>query len=136
MIRLSVPSKLEYRDLTIRMVASACKLVPRVRDEFSHAVISAFSEALNNIVLHGYGGDQGEVEIEVDLGPDHVTIQLSDYGRSFDMEAVAPPDLESLPESGLGIFIIRSFMDRVTYLAGVPNRLSMTKYVAARETTA
>jgi serine/threonine-protein kinase RsbW len=136
MIRLSVPSKLEYRDLAIRMVASACKLVPHARDDFSHGVISAFSEALNNVVLHGYGSEQGEIGIEVELGHDHLTIRLTDYGRSFDPAAAPPPDLESLPESGLGVFIMRSFMDHVTYAAGVPNTLSMTKYLVTRETTA
>jgi len=136
MIRLQVPSRLEYRDLAIRTVASACKLVPRVRDDFSHGVISAFSEALNNVVLHGYGIDGGDIQIEIEVGRDRLIICLMDYGRSFDLEAVPPPDLESLPESGLGVFIMRSFMDDVTYVGGIPNRLSMTKFFPATEKTA
>ena len=37
--------------------------------------------------------------------------------------------LDALPESGLGLFIIRSFMDEVKYVPGSPNVLSMTKYL-------
>lgn len=127
-IRLVVPSRLEYRDLAIRMVASACKLVPDPRGTFSIEVVSAFSEALNNVVLHGYPPHTGNIEIEVELGDDRLTIRVMDYGKSFDLDAVPIPDLESLPESALGVFIMRSFMDDITYLAGAPNVLSMTKY--------
>ena len=42
------------------------------------------------------------------------------------------PDLDALPESGMGIYIIKSFMDEVTYRSsdrpGAPNVLSMTKH--------
>lgn len=136
MIRERVPGRLEYRDLAIRVVASACRLVPNVNDDFVHAVISATSEAFNNVVLHGYGCDIGDIEIEVAVGDDRLTICLLDWGRSLDLEAVPPPDLESLPQLGLGVFIMRAFMDHVSYAPGSPNRLSMTKLFAAKETRA
>ena len=34
------------------------------------------------------------------------------------------------PESGLGVFIMKSFMDRVEYTPGAPNVLKLTKLVA------
>jgi len=128
-IRAILPSRLEYRDLAIRLVASACKLVPTSGDEFGNEVVSAFSEALNNVVIHGGGSPEDEVEIEIDLGDDRLTLRLKDYGMSFDPRTVAPPDLDALPESGMGAFIIMSFMDQVSYEAGTPNTLSMTKVV-------
>lgn len=127
MIRLRMPSRLEYRDLAIRTVASACKLVPGNGDDFHNAVISAFSEALNNVILHGYGPTIGELEIEIEPRQDRLTIRLMDYGKTFDPRLAPYPDLESLPESGLGIFIMRSFMDDISYAGGAPNTLSMTK---------
>ena len=129
MIRALIPSRLEYRDLAIRLVASACKLVPRGGDDFGNEVVSAFSEALNNVVLHGGGVPSDEIEIEIDLADDGLTLRLKDYGASFDPDAVPTPDLDALPESGLGVFIIRSFMDDVSYEAGRPNVLAMTKRV-------
>ena len=65
-------------------MASACKLVPRGNDQFSNEVVSAFSEALNNVVLHGGVSSEDEVEIEIDLGEDRLTLRLKDHGISFD----------------------------------------------------
>ncbi len=138
MIRLRVPGALEYRDLVVRCVAAACKLVGaasayRATREFDDQVVSAFSEAFNNAALHSYrGGAVGDVEIEIEIGEDFITIRMLDYGQSFDIGEVPEPDLEALPESGLGIFIIKSFMDEVSYRAGAPNILSMTKTIRPR----
>ncbi len=135
-VRLTVPSRLEYRDPAIRLVASACKLVPNGAGAFHDAVISAFSEAFNNVVLHGYGSQAGELEIEIEPSDDRLTIRLMDYGKTFDLAAVPVPDLDDLPESGLGVFIMRSFMDDVTYRGGAPNVLSMTKFLKPGQRTA
>jgi len=138
-IRLRVPGALKYRDLVVRCVAAACKLVgsgdggsgpQRLNREFDDQVVSAFSEAFNNAALHSYDDHAaGEVEIQIELRADSITIRLLDYGKGFDIADVPAPDLDALPESGLGIFIIKSFMDEVTYEAGAPNVLSMTKSI-------
>jgi serine/threonine-protein kinase RsbW len=110
-------------------VASACKLVRDGADDFYNEVISAFSEALNNVILHAYGSKGGgELEIEIEPSDDRVTIRLMDYGKPFDPASVPDPDLDALPESGIGVFIMRSFMDDISYAGGTPNTLSMTKY--------
>jgi serine/threonine-protein kinase RsbW len=128
-IRIKLPCLLEYRDLAMRMVTSACKLVEG-RDEWDAQVISAFGEAFNNVVIHAYGSGGGDLEIEIEPTADQLTIRLLDYGKPFDMESVPVPDLDTLPESGLGIFIIKSCMDTVSYTGGSPNVLSMTKYLS------
>jgi serine/threonine-protein kinase RsbW len=137
-IRLRVPGALKYRDLAVRAVAAACKLVGPNDDgaapkrQFTDQVVSAFGEAFNNAAIHSYRGrPPGEVEIEIELGANAITIRMMDFGNSYDFSAVPEPDLEALPESGLGLFIIRSFMDEVEYHAGAPNVLSMTKRVAS-----
>jgi serine/threonine-protein kinase RsbW len=138
MIRLRVPGALKYRDLAVRAVAAACKLVGsgeghssgplRVNREFDDQVVSAFGEAFNNAALHSYRGrTPGDVEIEMEVGLESIVIRMIDYGNSFDIGHVPEPDLDSLPESGLGIFIIKSFMDEVEYKAGAPNILCMKK---------
>jgi serine/threonine-protein kinase RsbW len=138
-IRLEVPGSLEYRDLAIRVVAAACKLVgagapaDEARADFDNQVISAFGEAFNNAAIHAYAGRPlGSVEIEIDVAHNELTLRIADYGQSFDPTQVAEPDLDDLPESGMGLFIMRSFMDSVAYQAGAPNVLSMTKHLATR----
>ncbi len=129
---------LEHRDVALRAVSAACKLVsrrPRPRpdlnlNEFRMHVVSAVGEAFNNIVLHGYAGrSDGVIEMAIDTEPDRITVEFRDYGDSFDPDAVAIPDLDLLPESGLGIFIIRSFMS-IRYRAGRPNILTLSKTLA------
>ena len=138
MIHLRVPGTLRYRDLAVRVVGAACKLVgtpdestgPIRNTAWDNEVVSAFGEAFNNAAIHSYDGRKpGDVVIEVDAGITAITIRLIDYGKSFSLDDVPVPDLEALPESGLGLYIIRSFMDEVKYVPGSPNVLSMTKYV-------
>jgi len=137
-VRLSIPGSLEYRDLAIRVVAAACKLVvgrdrvtDEVRQDFDNHVVSAFGEAFNNAAIHAYRGRApGALEIEVEVGTREITLRIVDHGAGFDPLSVAEPDLDALPENGLGLFIMRSFMDDVSYetgTAGAPNVLSMTK---------
>jgi serine/threonine-protein kinase RsbW len=150
-IRVSVPGTLPYRSLAIRVVAEACKLVgarPRrgtgsrsdldLSNDFDAEMVSAFSEIFNNIVLHGYGGgrETGDIDIVLTPGPDSLSVVISDTGASFDISAVPTPPLESLPHGGLGIHIVRSFVDEVIYEPGPPNVWRLTKYVASPVATA
>ena len=119
----------------MRAVAAACKLIgdgAEPQRQFTDQVISAFGEAFNNTAMHSYHGDlTGDVDIEIEIGGNFITIRMLDYGDSYDFRSVPQPDLDSLPESGLGLFIIRSFMDEVEYQPGAPNVLSMTKRVGS-----
>ena len=129
MIRLTVPGTLEYRDVAMRVVTAAAKLVepgPEA-DEFDAHVMSAFGEAFNNIAIHGYADKSGEVEVEIDVERDRIVLRIFDRGRSFDPMEIPPPELESLPERGMGLFIIKSFVDEATYTPGDPNRLVLVK---------
>ena len=116
----------------LRAVSAACKLVARrpyrpELNEFRMHVVSAVGEAFNNIVLHGYAGrNDGVIEMEISTDLDRITVELRDYGSSFDLDAVATPNLDLLPESGLGIFIIKAFMS-IRYRPGRPNVLTLSK---------
>jgi anti-sigma regulatory factor (Ser/Thr protein kinase) len=142
-IRLQLRSVLEHRDLALRAVAAACKMVTpkprgRVWNEFQHQVLSAVGEGFNNIVLHGHPhrpgtakGSAGNVDLRIQTGPGHIRIELRDWGRGFDPKAVNPPAIEALPESGLGLHIMQSFMT-MSYRAGRPNLLTLSKTLDER----
>ena len=136
---LVIPGRLEYRDCAVRAVHAMVKLTGAGTD-FVTAVVSAFSEAFNNVALHAYDpGAEGDLEIRIEIADHLITVRLLDWGRSFDVTALPPPDLDALPESGLGLYILRACMDEVRYhagqSAGTPNVLSMTKRLpsAARD---
>jgi len=140
-ISLEVPGILECRDMMLRTVSAACKLVipkKRSRDtrysEIISQIVSAVGEAYNNIVLHGYAGrEPGTIHMRVENCSEWMRVIIRDTGASFDPSQAPAPNLEALPESGLGIFIMRSFMDEVTYVCGPPNVLTLFKRLDARD---
>jgi serine/threonine-protein kinase RsbW len=128
-IRLEVPGIIAYRDVVLRTTSAASKLCAPEHDQlFTTHVVSAVGEAFNNIALHGYRGRTPDVvRLRFELGAGSLRVTLEDFGASFDPQAAAQPDLTALPESGLGIFIIRSFVDEIAYTHGRPNVLTFVK---------
>ena len=132
LIRIQMLGILDHRDVALRAVSAACKLVTQqpkgpIWDEFRMQVVSAVGEAFNNIVFHSYAGrTDGPVEMEIRTRRDRISIELRDYGASFDPSSVPEPDFDSLPESGFGLFIMKAFMS-ISYHPGRPNTLILTK---------
>lgn len=132
---LEVPGKLECRDVVIRTVSAACKWIGLGAQrnglpdsDLQVHVVSAVGEAYNNIVLHGYAeGRAGPVQLEIENGCQCVRVIIKDTGTSFDPAQAECPDLAALPESGLGIFVMRSMVDELSYVAGSPNVLTLIK---------
>ena len=141
LIRLQLLGILEHRDVALRAVSTACKLVtPRPRgrawNEFQMQVVSAVGEAFNNIVLHGYAGrKEGSIDLRIQTRRGHIRIELRDWGSGFDPTDVPPPAFDSLPESGLGLFIMQSFME-MAYRTGRPNLLTLSKRYVDRSSAA
>ena len=143
LIRLTVPAELEFRELALRLVAEACRLVRGhsgapvplasgsqnfdLSDRFSAEMVSAVSEIFNNISIHSYGGGAGELVIEMELAGDQLLVQISDEGVAFDPASVPSPELEQLPEGGMGIHIASACVDELDYTPGPPNVWRMRK---------
>jgi serine/threonine-protein kinase RsbW len=139
-IRFSSPCSLRHRGLAVRLVAEACRLARHDADgdekslafdlhhPFDAEVVSAFAEIYNNIVLHAYGRRDGEtVEISIHIVDGAMTVEIRDTGIAFDLTTVPAPDLDSLPEGGMGLHIARAMLDEVVYEPGPPNLWRLTK---------
>ena len=77
-------------------------------------------ELVLNVVNHGSGGREGKINIELVSDAESVVIEIIDSGLPFDPLTDAPePDTESPIEDravgGLGIHLVRTMMDEVTY---------------------
>ncbi|MDB4971101.1 MAG: hypothetical protein JWN44_6790 [Myxococcales bacterium] len=128
-MRLCLPAILAARPMAIDFIAGVCHSLA-VPVDVEHAVLSAFGEAFNNVVLHSYRDLPGEVEIEVDIARDQLAVRLRDRGRGFDPRQVQPRDEDELPERGLGLFIMMRTMDEVRwYREGDQNVVAMTKRI-------
>lgn len=80
----------------------------------------AVDEACTNAMEHAYEGQpDGQVRVCCYTESDDFVVRITDYGRSFDPSAIAPPDLLSplkdRPVGGLGLFLMKQLMDRVEY---------------------
>jgi serine/threonine-protein kinase RsbW len=81
--------------------------------------VQAVDEASCNVMLHGYGGAPGEVEIEVALKAGRIEIRLLDRAKAFDPTAAPTTDTSAPPVSkrhggmGVGIHLLRAMTDEV-----------------------
>jgi len=131
-IQLYVPCDLNYRDAIGALIGQVCKRV-NYKDQkelMAIQVISAFNEAFNNIVKHT-SHKETPLEICIEITDQELVIEIKDEAVSigFDINKVPPPDLMDLPESGLGLFIIKSFMDEVEYFPGGKNKKNRLRMV-------
>jgi anti-sigma regulatory factor (Ser/Thr protein kinase) len=125
--RISLPALIEQRPLAIQFVISVCRgfAIPL---DIEHAVVSAFSEAFNNVALHSYRDRDGDVDVELEIARGRLTVRLRDRGVPFAPASIGAPPIEALPERGLGLFIILRAMDEVRWTReNGHNLLTMSK---------
>ncbi len=96
-------------------------------------VVLAVDEMVTNIIVHGYQGRPGSIEIEVTTDRDTLIIKLRDQAPFFDPTVVPPPDLtvpfDERPPGGLGIYLTRKVMDEVHHLTTTQgNELTLIKH--------
>lgn len=85
-----------------------------------HKVMVALTEAVNNAIVHGNKADsRKKVFVSCEVLPGWLLFVINDQGKGFRPEKVANPLKEEnlLRESGRGIFLMRTLMDRVEFEA-------------------
>jgi len=90
-------------------------------------------EAVTNVILHGYDGRSGQVELHMERDGDAVIIRIRDQAESFDASHVNAPQLDTSladrPFGGMGIFLIKKLTDEAEFLSlpGGGNELKLVK---------
>src|SRR3990172_1617968 len=90
----------------------------RLDDGTFYRLFVSSTEAVNNGIIHGNKSDPRKmVCISCTLNTDTIIVRVKDEGKGFDPASVPSPleDQNLLKESGRGIFLIRSMMDRVNF---------------------
>ena len=117
--------RVQHRDIVLRAVAAACKLVRRTDhadwNDFRMQVVTAVSEAFNNIVLHSYAGrEDGIIEMDIRTGRNHIS---SSCATSATASTRTVPRAGSRSPAGIGPGHVhhQELMD-VSYTPGAAQR--------------
>lgn len=131
-VELRFPARLKYLHLATSLCRELCDREHHVEGfaAWVEDIELCISEACTNAIKHGSQGDiRAMISIQFRLFPDKVVIRIADQGEGFDLESVPDPDLDTHPERGYGLYIIRSKMDQVRYVReDTENYLEMTKF--------
>jgi len=101
-----------------------------------NAVEICLNEALNNVIKHAYGGkSKYGIDINIRKNVKYLEIEIIDNGESrakLDTPTLDfdPEDIDNLPESGMGLYIIHQLMDEVNYITlNGKNYFTLKKYL-------
>ena len=116
---------------TVRNELSEIALLAKELDEFGvrnnvpanviHNFNMALEELLTNVISHGYAESNQDCEIKVSVvvADGTMTARIEDDARAFNPLTVSQPDIgaaiEKHPCQGLGIHLVRTVVDSVTY---------------------
>jgi serine/threonine-protein kinase RsbW len=85
-------------------------------DEIGETCVLALEELVANVFEHGAGG---EVMVRIVCDGTKLEAEVVDSGPAFNPLAAADPDVQAgideRPIGGLGVFLVKSLMDRVHY---------------------
>jgi serine/threonine-protein kinase RsbW len=133
MISLLIDSKfknISVASLTIRGVARHLAL----SDIDTYYLELCVMEAINNAIQHAYAGEEGHiVDVNIAYTPGEIIVKVSDTGKTMTMYVPKRPDfdpenIKTVPDHGLGLYIMHTVMDEITYeTSGTINTLTMRK---------
>lgn len=99
-------------------------------------IILAVDEACTNIIKHAYKYfPDGKIILTLKTDKNTFTIDIIDYGKSFEPGLVPNPDLKKYFDEkrvgGLGMYLMKTLMDDVKYISvpGKFNQVSLTKNI-------
>jgi len=79
------------------------------------ALLVAVGELCTNSIRHAYEGRGGQpINVSVQGHEDRLVIEVEDFGRSFDTTRYVEPDLDALPDHGVGLHLVRRIADSVS----------------------
>ena len=93
-------------------------------------------EAVTNIIVHGYRGGEGRINLSVLEEGRDIVIRIVDDAPAFEADDVEKPhldqDLSQRKFGGMGVYLIRKMTDEATFtpLPGGGNELRLLKRLA------
>ncbi len=102
-------------------------------EEAIYNIKLAVNEAHANVIEHAYfGKEDGEIVVQFRVFRDRLEIMIKDFGPGMRQKATKGKEhLEELEGSGLGVFLMNTYMDKVEYrqTSRIGTELWMTKFL-------
>lgn len=109
----------------------------------SEDLVQAVDEVTCNVMLHGYDGDAGEIELEARAREGRLEIRILDRAPVFDPTALPDPAVALAPPrprrpgtAGVGLHLVRTMTDAVRHHVrpGGGNELTLVRSIADEPT--
>ena len=133
-VEVIIPTQTKYLDLIGSIgerIAQELDSFSADREAFTYHLNLVLTEATSNAIKHGKFDDPKDtVRIVIHINNNELIIQVYDHGQGFDLENIPQPDLNEPKEGGMGLYFIRTLMDKVSYSRQQDcNVLEMVKYL-------
>jgi serine/threonine-protein kinase RsbW len=110
---VTIPSRVECIDDARRWVAARAQTA-QVEPDGVADIELALTEALANVIEHGYGGDGShEICVGTEIEDGVVRVTVRDWGATADAKSFQRRDLDDPGEGGYGLLLIEQLMDDV-----------------------
>ena len=117
--RLIIPSQTRYLNL-VTGLAKRASIVAGMDDATAAKVSIAVDEAVTNIILHAYHGEENHtVELDLRFTPTALEIHMWHTGQGIQGDQIVLPDpkeyVKHPRKGGLGLLLMSRFMDEVRF---------------------
>ncbi|MGR8979109.1 MAG: ATP-binding protein [Gammaproteobacteria bacterium] len=118
-VEVVIPTQTKY----LHLIGSIGEHIAKELEDFSgdrealaYHLNLVLTEATANAIKHAKDNDPKDtVKIAISIEKNELNIRVYDHGQGFDLEKVPIPDLDHPKEGGMGIYLIRTLMDSVSY---------------------
>ena len=112
-VELRIPNKAEWVAVARLAIAAVANRLPFSVEEIEDLKL-AIAEACTNAIQHSVGASS--IEIVCEASSDELRLTVRDHGNATPAEFAPQPPMDSLDaRANLGVFLIRSLMDEVSY---------------------
>lgn len=112
-VELRIPCKAEWVAVARLAVAAIASRMHFTIEEVEDVKL-AVAEACTNVIQHAV--DAEHIEIHCESSPEELRLRVRDNGHGTRPEHISShPPVDDPQVGGLGVFLIRSLMDRVEY---------------------
>ena len=131
-VEVTFPSDTVYVHLAITVASNAAAIAGFDKSAAGKVAV-ATDEAVTNVIKHAYGGKTNKfITLKATITPESLTLKVVHTGKALTNEDIKLPVMSDYikerRKGGLGLYIMKQFMDEVNYLVGKEHCCKMTKY--------